>query len=60
MQLLFNQIITSRIGRKFLQPEFGIAFGGCSKAAAWMAMPKTAMNENAEPVAGKNDIRFAG
>lgn len=23
-------------------------------------MPKTAMNENAEPVAGKNDIRFAG
>ena len=60
MQVFFNQFITSGIGHKFLPPEFGIAFGGCSKAAARMAMPKTAMNENAEPVAGKNEIRFAG
>lgn len=34
MQLFFNQFITLGIGRKFLQPELGIAFGGCSKAAA--------------------------
>lgn len=42
---------------EFLLPEAFTSARRCGVTAAWMPVPEAAVNENAEPVTGKHQIR---